>query len=156
MITGFGDEERPDDALLASSGGRLTDTRSFALRHRTLPAHALTGQHTALDGIGLATLVTIVARLELRLRDALDQAVLAGAAAALGVELRRACACPHRSTRALWCPGTVVSHHGRRFYENTFQSPLRKIAKNEILNDVPLSRYPERLHPASMALQSCS
>lgn len=36
VITGFGDEERYVDVLLAALRGRLADTRSFALQYRTL------------------------------------------------------------------------------------------------------------------------
>jgi hypothetical protein len=45
VITGFGDEGRYVDVLLASLGGRLTDARSFALRHRTLLLIAGNGVH---------------------------------------------------------------------------------------------------------------
>ncbi|HWU87457.1 MAG TPA: nucleotidyl transferase AbiEii/AbiGii toxin family protein [Kofleriaceae bacterium] len=45
VITGFGDEERHVDVLLASLGGRLSDARSFALRHRTLLLVASNGVH---------------------------------------------------------------------------------------------------------------
>jgi hypothetical protein len=45
VITGFGDEERYVDVLLASLGGRLADARSFALRHRTLLLIASNGVH---------------------------------------------------------------------------------------------------------------
>jgi hypothetical protein len=45
VITGFGDEERHVDVLLASLGGRLADARSFALRHRTLLLIASNGVH---------------------------------------------------------------------------------------------------------------
>jgi hypothetical protein len=45
VITGFGNEERYIDALLASLGARLTNARSFALQHRTLLLIASNGVH---------------------------------------------------------------------------------------------------------------
>ncbi|MBC7974103.1 MAG: hypothetical protein H7138_03895 [Myxococcales bacterium] len=43
VVTGFGDEERYVDVMLASLRPRLTDARSFALRHRTLLLIATNG-----------------------------------------------------------------------------------------------------------------
>lgn len=45
VITGFGDEERYVDGLLAALRGRLPDARTFALRHRTLLLVASNGVH---------------------------------------------------------------------------------------------------------------
>jgi hypothetical protein len=45
VITGFGDEERHVDGLLASLAGRLEDARAFALQHRTLLLIASNGVH---------------------------------------------------------------------------------------------------------------
>ena len=45
VITGFGDEERYVDALLAGLAGRLPDAREFALQHRTLLLKASNGVH---------------------------------------------------------------------------------------------------------------
>lgn len=45
VVTGFGDEERYVDVLLASLRGRLAEARPFALRHRTLLLVATNGVH---------------------------------------------------------------------------------------------------------------
>jgi len=49
VITGFGDEARYVDVLLAELRGRIADARAFALRHRTLLLVASNGVHVDLS-----------------------------------------------------------------------------------------------------------